>query len=1191
MKSFLKRILSLTLAVMMLAALVPTALADGSDVSDMPSEPIADKSAVKETEKASESSEMKEEIRPAKQESEEKTSTAEEAKAEDVADRAESKPASSEIAAAAEEKKAENAEIKEADSVKVNEASIREEKEEEQAASEAVEEAGDKEIADLSEALKEEKAEESAAEASGADTDKNAEELSEVKEEIAEALPEALETEEEETFKDAEEEETKLVPVFYTITWKNADGTVLMTKEVEEGIIPSYTGAVPEKAASAKCRYQFKGWTPAVKEADSDQVYTAVFSEMYLITWTNWDGSVLKEEYAAKGSIPAYSGETPVRESAESDKNYYVFSKFTPNVVSVSGDKTYTAAYDTLSKGSIVVAITGIYDATVSAVGGKAVPATKYVSFTASNQTKLISGFFSYVGGKNRTASGIGANYKFLNAFTLAGGSSEISKIAFRCNKSSGGVNEATVYFTDGSTRLFTEDENGDLRISISPVYEVTQNWYLNYRYIDNVSTGSGSWSNLDSASSFTHTFSDPSKKTPVSHYRFVHWYNTDDGSIYTAGRSFTYDGADQAPGSTKTITFLAKWQPSVTVNWYVKGTLAHSEEQFKSGISVYSYEPSLTKEESKADISFKGWYNEKGELLSKGFEYKLPAVTSNANTAKEYNVYAKYTTSFSVRKVWNDADDKDGIRPGSVSVQLLANGKPVKGRTAVLSEANGWSYTFSGLDAYAADQLIRYSADETEVADGYEKAVASDGANRAVITNSHVPASLYTVNHYLENADTDGYTLAEKKEESALTGKAISVDANSYEGFRYNEAASISDGTVALDDSLVLNLYYDRNQYTVSYEYSGKVPSGASELPEATARKFGSKVVIAENAVAKGYTFSGWDSETFTMPAQDVTIHGSFTAETKKDTPTKKSTTTTIADEEVPLGMIGSMSFILTSDTDLTAGGKQAEAYQAMIRYLKENRFLGASALIGTGNAVADGKDEAAWKLIRDALDGMNRKNGELPYLNIAGCNEVGADADYTDYLSNGIFEAAKRNSNGSVWVHPFADNQVLMVGIGSQKVLDGNATDEERSAQQAWIQYVNDMLAAYSEYTVILLVNDFIEKNPADTLDHGTLTAFGKLVESEIVAVNSNVSLILSGNAEGAARWSKAYEDGRSANAIMYNYASDVENGLGFFRMITLNAEAGTIAVATYSPVLDRDSYDEAHPEYDFFTIENAF
>jgi hypothetical protein len=29
----------------------------------------------------------------------------------------------------------------------------------------------------------------------------------------------------------------------------------------------------------------------------------------------------------------------------------------------------------------------------------------------------------------------------------------------------------------------------------------------------------------------------------------------------------------------------------------------------------------------------------------------------------------------------------------------------------------------------------------------------------------------------------------------------------------------------------------------------------------------------------------------------------------------------------------------------------------------------------------------------------------------------------------------------------------------------------------------------------------------------------------------------------------------------------------------------------VTTYSPTLDKDSYDEDHPEYDFFVIENAF
>ena len=51
------------------------------------------------------------------------------------------------------------------------------------------------------------------------------------------------------------------------------------------------------------------------------------------------------------------------------------------------------------------------------------------------------------------------------------------------------------------------------------------------------------------------------------------------------------------------------------------------------------------------------------------------------------------------------------------------------------------------------------------------------------------------------------------------------------------------------------------------------------------------------------------------------------------------------------------------------------------------------------------------------------------------------------------------------------------------------------------------------------------------------------------------------------------------------------DEENGLGFFRIITLNGEAKTITVTTYSPTLDKDSYDEDHPEYDFYVIEDAF
>ena len=65
-----------------------------------------------------------------------------------------------------------------------------------------------------------------------------------------------------------------------------------------------------------------------------------------------------------------------------------------------------------------------------------------------------------------------------------------------------------------------------------------------------------------------------------------------------------------------------------------------------------------------------------------------------------------------------------------------------------------------------------------------------------------------------------------------------------------------------------------------MTYEYVGTVPEGASELPADATYKYGAEVTVAAAATAPGYTFSGWSrSGTFTMPAEDVEITGSFTA------------------------------------------------------------------------------------------------------------------------------------------------------------------------------------------------------------------------------------------------------------------------------------------------------------------------
>ena len=99
-------------------------------------------------------------------------------------------------------------------------------------------------------------------------------------------------------------------------------------------------------------------------------------------------------------------------------------------------------------------------------------------------------------------------------------------------------------------------------------------------------------------------------------------------------------------------------------------------------------------------------------------------------------------TTSVSVSKVWNDANDQDGLRPDSITVQLLANGMAVK--TLTLSADNMWTGTFSDLPVNTAEgTAIVYTVDETEVP-GYTKAIAaSAAANGFIITNTHTPATI----------------------------------------------------------------------------------------------------------------------------------------------------------------------------------------------------------------------------------------------------------------------------------------------------------------------------------------------------------------------------------------------------------------------------------------------------------------
>ncbi|WP_449159814.1 Cna B-type domain-containing protein [Streptococcus sp.] len=102
-------------------------------------------------------------------------------------------------------------------------------------------------------------------------------------------------------------------------------------------------------------------------------------------------------------------------------------------------------------------------------------------------------------------------------------------------------------------------------------------------------------------------------------------------------------------------------------------------------------------------------------------------------------NIHAPGKTSVTVTKKWDDENDKDGIRPKSIRVQLYANDQKV-GQEVELSAENKWTHTFADLDEKANGNTITYTVREVSVPKGYEARNDEDGKGNVVITNKHVP-------------------------------------------------------------------------------------------------------------------------------------------------------------------------------------------------------------------------------------------------------------------------------------------------------------------------------------------------------------------------------------------------------------------------------------------------------------------
>ena len=103
-------------------------------------------------------------------------------------------------------------------------------------------------------------------------------------------------------------------------------------------------------------------------------------------------------------------------------------------------------------------------------------------------------------------------------------------------------------------------------------------------------------------------------------------------------------------------------------------------------------------------------------------------------------NKHEPNVTQVQVTKKWDDGDDKDGLRPKTIKVQLYADGKKV-GEVVELSADNKWTYTYTDLVEKANGKAINYTVEEVDVPEGYQVTITDDGKGNVVLTNKHEPS------------------------------------------------------------------------------------------------------------------------------------------------------------------------------------------------------------------------------------------------------------------------------------------------------------------------------------------------------------------------------------------------------------------------------------------------------------------
>ncbi len=613
---------------------------------------------------------------------------------------------------------------------------------------------------------------------------------------------------------------------YFTINFKNYDGTLLASNDVEQGKLPVYTGDTPVKPADAQYTYTFAGWDKAIVPADGHTTYVATFSSTknkYTITWLNEDGSQIDQTMVEYGVIPTHTEPT----KANTAEYTYTFAGWDKTPVAVTGEATYTATFSSAKNkylitfqnedGSVIEAKEYEYGTTPVAPADPTKDATAQYTYTFNGWDNTI---VAVTGAATYKATFTSTLNKYLITFQNEDGSVIAAK-EYEYGATPVAPADPTKEATAQYTYTFNGWDNTIVAVTGAATYKATFTSTLN-KYLITFQNEDGS---VIEAKEYEYGATpvapaDPTKEATAQYtYTFSGWDNT----IVAVTGAATYKATFTTTLNKYLITFQNEDGSTIEAKEYEYGaTPVAPADPTKEATAQYTY-------------TFNGWDN------------TIVAVTGAATYKATFtSTLNKYLITFQ-----NEDGSTIEAKEYEYGATPVAPADPTKEATAQ------YTYTFSGWD----NTIVAVTGVATY------KATFTSTLNKYLITFQNEDGSVIEAKEYEYGATPVA--------PAAPTKDATAQYTYTFNGWDNTIVAVTGEATYKATFTSTLNKYlitFQNEDGSVieakEYEYGATPVAPADPTKDATAQYT--------------YTFNGWDN-TIVAVTGTATYKATFTSTLNK--------------------------------------------------------------------------------------------------------------------------------------------------------------------------------------------------------------------------------------------------------------------------------------------------------------------